>query len=63
MAMTAKIANNLSAVAEHYQKTGHEPDLDKIKVLCRKDKLLLRKVCEAIFIKKEICHIPNRDGV
>ena len=44
---TVKIANNLSAVAEHHQKTGHEPDLDNVKVLCREDKLLPRKVCEA----------------
>ena len=26
------IANNLSAMAEHHQKIGHEPDLDNIKV-------------------------------
>ena len=25
---TSNIANNLSAVAEHYQKTGHNPDLN-----------------------------------
>ena len=36
---TAKIDNNLSAVSERHQKTGHEPDLDNVKVLCRKDKL------------------------
>ena len=58
---TAKIANNLSAVAEHHQKTGHEPDLDNVKVLCREDKLLPRKVGEAIFIKKETRPL-NRDG-
>ena len=50
---TAKIANNLSAVAEHHQKTKHEPDLDNVKVVCREDKLLPRKVREAIFIKKK----------
>ena len=44
---TANIANNLSAVAEHHQKTGHKPDLDNIKVLCRSDdKLIPRKVRE-----------------
>ena len=37
---TAKIANNLSAIAEHYKKTSHEPDLDNIEVLCREDKLI-----------------------
>ena len=51
---TAKIANNLSAVAEHHQKTGHEPDLDNVKVLCREDKLLPCKVREAIFIRKRL---------
>ena len=59
---TAKIANNLSAVAEHHQKTGHEPDMDNVKVLCREDKLLPRKVREAIFIKKETSPTLNRDG-
>ena len=58
---TAKIANNLSAVAEHYHKTGHELDLDNVKVLCRDDKLLPRKVREAIFIKKETSPTLNRD--
>ena len=29
---TAKIANNLSVVTTHQQKTGHEPDLDNVKV-------------------------------
>ena len=55
-----KVAKNLSAVAEHYQMTGHEPDLDNIKVLSRADKLLPRKVCEAIFIKKETSPTLNR---
>ena len=55
---SAKIANNLSAVAEHHQKTGHEPDLDNVKVLCREDKLLPRKVREATFIKKEASPPP-----
>ena len=60
---TAKIANNLSAIAEHYQKTSHEPDLDNIKVLCREDKLIPRKVREAIYIKKETSPtLNNRDG-
>ena len=57
-----KIANNLSAVAEHHQKTGHEPDLDNVKVLCREDKLLPHKVCEAIFIKEETSPTLKRDG-
>ena len=26
----AKIAKNLSAATEHYQKTGHDPDMDNI---------------------------------
>ena len=38
----------------------HEPDLDNIKVLWRKDKLLPQKVCEAIFIKKQTGSILNR---
>ena len=58
----AKIANNLSAVAEHHQNTGHEADLENIKVLYREDKLLPRKVREAIFIKKEASPTLNRDG-
>ena len=49
---TAKSGNNLSAVAEHHQKTGHEPDLDNVKVFCREDKLLPRKVREAIIHKE-----------
>ena len=59
---TAKVANNLSAIAEHYQKTSHEPDLANIKVLCREDKLIPRKVREAIFIRKETSPTLNRDG-
>ena len=58
----ANIANNLSAVAEYHQKTGHKPDLDNIKVLCREDKLIPRKVREAIFIRKETSPTLNRDG-
>ena len=56
------MANNLSAVPEHQQKAGHEPDLDNIKVLCREDKLLPRKVREVIIIKKEASPTLNRDG-
>ena len=59
---TANNANNLSAVVEHHQKTGHKPDLDNIKVLCREDKLIPRKVREAIFIRKETSPTLNRDG-
>ena len=59
---TANNANNLSAEAEHHQKTGHKPDLDNIKVLCREDKLIPRKVREAIFIRKETSPTLNRDG-
>ena len=59
---TANIVNNLSAVAEHHQKTGHKPDLDNIKVLCREDKLIPCKVREAIFIRKETSPTLNRDG-
>ena len=51
---TANIANNLSAVAEHHQKTGDKPDLDNIKVLCREDKLIFRKVRGAIFIRDQL---------
>ena len=58
---TAKIAKNLSAIAEHHQKTSHEPDLDNTKVLCREDKMIPRKVREAIFIRKETSPILNRD--
>ena len=59
---TAYIANNLSAVAEHLQKTGHKPDLENIKILCREDKLIPCKVREAIFIRKETSLTLNRDG-
>ena len=59
---TANIANNLSAVAEHHQKTGHKPDLGNTKVLCREGKLIPRKVREAIFIRKETSPTLNRDG-
>ena len=59
---TANIANNLSAVAEHHQKTGHKPDLENTKILCREDKLIPRKVREAIFIRKETSPTLNRDG-
>ena len=59
---TAKVANNPSAIAEHHQKTGHNPDTDNIKVLCREDKLIPRKVREAISIKKETKPTLNRDG-
>ena len=59
---TDNIANNLSAVAEHHQKTGHKPDLENTKVLCREDKLIPRKVREAIFIRKETSPTLNRDG-
>ena len=52
---------NLSAVAEHHQKTGHKPDLENTKVLCREDKLIPRKVREAIFIRKETSPTLNRD--
>ena len=43
-----KIASNLSAVGEHYQNTGWEPNLDYMKVLCREDKLFPCKVREAL---------------
>ena len=58
----AKIDNDLSAIAEHYQKTSHKPDLDNIKVLCREDKPIPQKVREAIFIRKETSPTLNRDG-
>ena len=48
---TAKVANNLSVIAEHYQK-----------VLCREDKLIPCKVREAISKKKETSPTLNRDG-
>ena len=59
---TANIANNLSAVAEHHQKTGHKPDLDYIKVLCREHTLVPCKVRDAIFIRKETSPTLNSDG-
>ena len=61
---TAKVANNLSAIAEHYQKTGHNPDADTftIKVLCREDQFIPRKVRKAISIKKKTSFTLNRDG-
>ena len=59
---SAKIANNLSAIAEHYQKTNHTLGLDNIKILCREDRLIPRKVQEVIFIWKETNPTLNRDG-
>ena len=41
---------------------GHNPDADNIKVLCREDKLIPRKVREAISIKKETSPTLIRDG-
>ena len=59
---TTKTAYNLSAIAEHCQKTGHEPDLENVSVLCREDKFLPRKIREAIYIKKVTSPTLNRDG-
>ena len=44
------------------QKTGHNPDTDNIKVLCREDWLIARKVRKAICIKNETNPTLNRDG-
>ena len=60
---TAKVANDLFAIAEHYQKTGHNPDMDDIKVLCREDKLIPCKVREEICLKKDTSPTLNRDGL
>ena len=49
-------------MAEHHSKTGHEPDLDNVKVLCKENKLLPRKVREEIFIKKATSPTFNRVG-
>ena len=58
----ADTASNLSAIAEHKQETGHRPDIDNISVLCLEDKVVERKVREAIAIKKETNPTLNRDG-
>ena len=50
----------LSAVAEHHQKTGHKPDLDNIKMLCRGDQLIPHRVRDVIFIRKETSPILNK---
>ena len=59
---TADTASNTSAIAEHHKRTGHDADTDNVEVLCREEKLLPRKVREAIFIKKETSPTLNRDG-
>ena len=43
-------------------QSGHELDSGNVKVLCRKEKLIPRKVKEPIFIKKEPKPTLNRDG-
>ena len=43
----AKIANNLSAIAEHYQKTSHQPlrfFAEKITDTVSQDDIFIRKV-------------------
>ena len=55
---------SLSAIAEHYQKKKKKKKKlarDNIKVLCREDKMIPRKVREAIFIRKETNPTLNRD--
>ncbi|XP_072025293.1 uncharacterized protein [Amphiura filiformis] len=59
---TAKTTSNQSALAEHSKDTGHKPDIGNVKVLCREDKFLPRKVREAIKIKQETSPTLNRDG-
>ena len=34
------VAKNLSAIAQHHKRTGHDPDVDNIKILCREGKLI-----------------------
>ena len=51
--------SSTSIIAKEH--SGHEPDLDNVKVLCREDKLLPWKVREAIFIKKETSPTLNRN--
>ena len=58
----AKTPSNQSALAEHRAATGHELDSTNVKVLCREDKLIPRKIREAIHIKKETSPTLNRDG-
>ena len=58
----AKTTSNQSALAEHSKNTGHELDTGNVTVLCREDRLIPRKVREAIFIKKELKPTLNRDG-
>ena len=55
---TTKIANNLSAIAENYQKNSHEPDLGRF--LYRVNKLIPRKVRDANLIRKVTSPTLNR---
>ena len=48
--------------AEHCKITGHELDSGNVKVLCREEKLIPRKVKAAIFIKKKPSLTLNRNG-
>ncbi|XP_071952298.1 uncharacterized protein [Antedon mediterranea] len=45
--------SNQSALAEHFKITGHELDKSNVKVLCREDKLIPRKIWEAIYTLRE----------
>ena len=42
---------SLLPIAEHHQKTSQNPDVDNMKVLCRENKLIPRKVREFISVK------------
>ena len=59
---TADTASNQSAFHEHYKLTGHLLDKDNVTILCREEKTVPKKVREAIYIKKDLNPILNRDG-
>ena len=56
------IINTHVFALEHWKITGHELDSGNVEVLCREEKLIPRKVKEAIFIKKEPKPTLYRDG-
>ena len=59
---TANIENNLFAVAEHYQRIGHKPDLDSIKVLLQRGQTSTPQSDRDYFHKKSPGSTLNRDG-
>ena len=58
---TADTASNQSVIHEYYKLTGHHLDKDNVTVLCLEEKTVPRKVREAIYTKRELGPILNRD--